>query len=102
VKLIQTLNDKIAEEIHDAQSYATMALELKDERKSLADVLYQLSAEEMKHMSMLHNEAVKIIDEFRKTKGEPPAPMMAVYDYLHKKHIEQAKEAKLLQSMYKE
>lgn len=51
---------------------------------------------------MLHNEVVKIIDEFRKTKGEPPAQMMAVYDYLHKKHIEQAKEAKLLQAMYKE
>ena len=102
MKLIQTLNDKIAEEIHDAQSYAAMALELKDERKGLADVLFQLSTEEMKHMSMLHNEVVKIIDELRKTKGEPPAPMMAVYDYLHQKHIEQAKEAKLLQSMYKE
>lgn len=85
MKLIQTLNDKITEEIHDAQSYAAMALELKDERKSLADVLYQLSNEEMKHMSLLHNEVVKIIDEFRKTKGEPPAPMMAVYDHLHKK-----------------
>lgn len=100
--LIQTLNDKIAEEIRDAQSYATMALELKDERKGLADVLYQLSTEEMKHMSMLHNEVVKIIDEYRKTKGEPPVPIMAVYEHEHKKQIQASKEAKLLQSMYKE
>ena len=101
MKLIQTLNDKIEEEIHDAQCYAKMALEWKDERKALADDLYQLSVEEMKHMSILHNNVVKIIDEQRK-KGEPPAAMLAVYEYLHQKHIEQAKEAKLLQSMYKE
>lgn len=53
-------------------------------------------------MSMLHNEVVKIIDEFRKTKGEPPVPMMAVYEHEHRKQIQAAKEAKLLQSMYKE
>ena len=102
MKIIERLNDKIAEEIHDAQSYATMALELKDERKGLADVLFQLSTEEMKHMSMLHNEVVRVIDEYRKTKGEPPAPMMAVYEHEHKKQIQAAKEAKLLQAMYKE
>ena len=102
MEIIQKLNDKISEEIQDAKCYATMALELKDERKSLADVLYQLSNEEMKHMSMLHNEVVKIIDEFRRTKGEPPVLMMAVYEHEHRKQIQAAKEVKLLQSMYKE
>ena len=102
MKIIQKLNDKIAEEIQDAKCYAKMALEYKDERKQMADVLYQISTEEMRHMSLLHNEVVKLIEEYRKTKVEPPASMMAVYEYLHGKHIEAAGEVKALQALYKE
>lgn len=61
-----------------------------------------LSAEEMKHMQMLHNQVVKIIENYRKEKGEPPAAMLAVYDYLHEKFIEDAKEVKMMQQMYME
>ena len=43
-----------------------------------------------------------IIKKYRETKGEPPADMMAVYDYLHKKQIDKALEVKALQTMYKE
>ena len=61
-----------------------------------------LSAEEMKHMQMLHNQVVKIIENYRKTNGEPPASMLAIYDYLHEKFIDEAKEVKMLQQMYME
>lgn len=61
-----------------------------------------LSAEEMKHMQMLHNQVVKIIENYRKTNGEPPVSMLAVYDYLHEKFIDEAKEVKMLQQMYME
>ena len=61
-----------------------------------------ISIEEMKHMQMLHNQVVKIIENYRKTEGEPPASMLAVYDYLHEKFIEEAKEVKMLQQMYME
>ena len=53
-------------------------------------------------MSILHDEVVKIIEEYRKEHGEPPAAMLAVYDYLHKKHIEDAQKAKTYQTMYRE
>ena len=61
-----------------------------------------LSNEEMKHMQLLHNQVVKLIDTYRKEHGEPPEAMLAVYNYLHEKFIEEAKEVKILQQMYLE
>lgn len=78
------------------------ALKHKDTERSLADVFYTLSTEEMRHMSMLHSEVVKIIEKYRREHGEPPAEMLAVYDYLHKKHIEKSTEDKTMQAMYNE
>ena len=102
MKLIKKLSDHIEDEIRDATCYAKWALEVKDENRGLADVLYSLSLDEMKHMNLLHGEVVKVIEEYRRTEGEPPALMMAVYDYLHGKHIEAAQEAKNYQAMYRE
>lgn len=51
---------------------------------------------------MLHSQVAKLIDQYRKTAGEPPIAMMAVYDYLHEKAIGETKEVKVLQQMYSE
>ena len=100
MRLIEKLNDKIADEIQDAKCYATMALEYKGQ--PFADTLYTISTEEMRHMNLIHNKVVKIIEDYRKKNGEPPKEMMAVYEYLHKKHIEAAAEVKTLHALYKE
>ena len=102
MKLIKELSERIGEEIGDARTYINLALKYKDGRRALADVFAQLSAEEMKHMSMLHAEAVKVIDEYRRTSGDPPPAMQAVYDYLHEKHMQEAAEVKAAQAMYRE
>jgi len=102
MKIIQYLSDKMQEEIHDAHEYAEKALEMRDSDKTLADNLFELSTEEMRHMQILHAQAERIIAQYRKEKGEPPAAMLAVYDYLHKKQIEAAGEVKALQALYKE
>jgi hypothetical protein len=52
-------------------------------------------------MEILHNDVVKIIKEYREKNGEPPASMLAVYEYLHNKHIDDFNEAKRYQDEYK-
>ena len=102
MKIIEKLCEYIEEEINDAAKYIKHALKIRDEYPDAAEMMNLLSAEEMKHMQMLHNQVVKIIENYRKMVGEPPAEMMAVYDYLHQKYIEEAKAVKVLQQMYLE
>ena len=101
MKLISTLESLIDEEIADSARYARMAASLKVDHPSLAQVLYTLSTQEDTHQAALHAEVVKIIDSYKKTHGEPPAPMKVVYDILHQRHIDSLAEARRLQDIYK-
>jgi hypothetical protein len=101
MKLIRDLQELIEDEIHDVKKYAKMATELKDEHPALAQTLFNISVQEDGHQAAIHNEVVKIIEEHRRAHGDPPASMMAVYDYLHKRSIDKLAEARLCQEMYK-
>ena len=101
MKIIEKISERIEDEICDAKNYAMLALETKDDHPELSRTLYTISLQEMDHMRMLHDALVNVIAEYRRVKGEPPERMMAVYEYLHGKHIEQAAEAKNVQAMYK-
>ena len=99
--LIQKLEEAIEDEIHDVKHYAKWATELKKDYPALSQVLYTISTQEDTHQAMLHGEVVKIIENYRKSNGDPPAAMMAVYDYLHKRSIEKLAEARRYQDVYK-
>ena len=102
MKIIQEVTELIHEEIEDVKKYAELAAKVKAEHPSLAQVFYTLSAQEDSHQAALHAEVVKIIEQYRRTNGQPPANMLAVYEYLHNRQIEKALEVKTLQNMYKE
>lgn len=101
MQLIKDLEELIEDEVHDVKKYAKMAIELKADHPQIAQVLYTISTQEEGHQQMLHGEVVKLIENHRKLHGEPPAAMLAVYDYIHKRHIEKMAEAKRYQEMYR-
>lgn len=102
MRVIKELIDMIADELDGAEHYAKSAIRYKSEMPALADVLYDISTQEMRHVNILHDEVVKIIKAYREKHGEPPAAMQAVYDWQHEKQIDEAKEIKILQSEYRE
>lgn len=101
MKLIADLADMIDEELEGAEHYIKCALKHKDMNPSLAKVFFDMSIGEMHHVDMLHGEVVKVITEYKETKGEPPAAMQAVYDYVHEKHISRANKIKGYQNQYR-
>ena len=100
MKIISKIIGYIDDEIDDAEKYAKCALEYKSEHPKLASKLHDLSEEEMDHMKQLHSEVVRLIDDYRNKNGEPPAEMLAIYNYEHKKQINRAAFVKQLIEEY--
>lgn len=101
MKIIEKLSDMISDEIEDAERYARCAIMHKEDMPDLAETFYKLSTDEMGHMAALHDQVTRIISNYKRQNGEPPANMLAVYEYLHAKQIDKASEVKMLQSMYR-
>lgn len=102
MEIIEKIARRIDEEIEDSTEYAMMAAEVKDFDPELSHIYYTLSLEEAKHQALLHDYVVKKIEKYRAEHGEPPAPMMAMYKFHHKKSIEAMAKAKRYQEIYKE
>jgi hypothetical protein len=75
---------------------------MRDEYPEIAEHMYKRSLEEKAHADGLHKDVVKIIEAYRAEKGDPPADMMAVYNYLHKQHIDAYSKAVAYQNQYKD
>lgn len=51
-------------------------------------------------MNDMHAPIVSKIQAYRKEHGEPPAAMMAVYDWQHEKQMSDVAEIKVMQTMF--
>ena len=100
MKIIKQLSEYIEEELEDSEKYILKALEYKSEYPDTANTFYQLSVEEIRHMNLLHDQVVRLIEDYKRTSGSPPEAMQAIYDFLHKRFITQTKEIKIMQEMY--
>ena len=101
MKIIKKLYTMIEEELKDAEKYIMCALKYKEDDLELSKVFYQLSMEEMDHMRRLHEAVVAKIEAYRREKGEPPAAMLSVYEYLHGRQTEESTEIKIMQAEYR-
>ncbi len=101
MKEIQILIDHIDDELDDACTYAKLALEYKESDPNVADTFSRLSGEEMNHMSLLHKQVASKIEAYKRSNGDPPAAMAAVYDHLHQRYIDKAEKVAALQALYK-
>ena len=102
MKIIKVMSEKIKEELKDAEAYIDLATEWKKDHPETAELFAELSAEEMEHVDKLHKGVTELITAYRQTNGEPPAGMMAIYNYLHEQQIENAMRVKVKQRMYEE
>lgn len=101
MKDIRELVERMKEELEDSQTYADLAIEHKGENNGLSALYLELATQETKHMEMLHDKAVELITAHRREHGEPPAAMLAVWDYEHKKIIHKATEVRTMLEMIK-
>lgn len=101
MKDIKLLVEHIEEELEDACRYAKLALEYKHKDQEMAQMFYKLSNEEMTHKDILHNEVIKLIAEYKRTTGEPPEAMMAVYEFMHERFMIQTEKVLNLQNLYR-
>ena len=101
MKIIQKYVDLVEEELEGAENYVKMAITHKEDNPKFAKALYDISNDEMRHVEILHSEVVDLIAEHRRTSGDPPASMLAIYNYLHERHVDKANDIRMLQAEYR-
>ena len=99
--LIKELAEMISDELDGAEEYAMYALKLKAEHPTLAKTFYDIATDELRHVNLIHGEAVMLIEAYRREHGEPPASMTAVWNYLHEKQIAKTNEIKMMLGQYR-
>lgn len=96
MKIIAKLVKLMYEEIDAADDYAELANEYKYIDKELSDIFIKLADGAITHVDAIHKITVKKIEESRAKDGEPPKEMLIIWDYEHKKLIEELNETKVL------
>lgn len=100
MQVIKCLSENIECTLDAAEENIKKAVRYKDEFPVAAKAFYTQSTLLMDSIKGQHDAVVTLIEAYRKEKGEPPAPMMAIYNYMHERHINKAAAIKNLQEMY--
>lgn len=95
MEIITTLVKMIDDEANGAKEYACWANKLKATNPDLAKTFYELSTVKMGHANILHRQIKKLMID-----SKLPEDTMAMYELLHKKHIECAAKVTVMQEEY--
>lgn len=102
MKIIKVISEKIEEQLDCAEWYIKKAIKTRNEFPDISKTFYNLSIGRMENIKTLHDQVVTLIKNYQSTEGDPPASMMAIYEYVHEKEINKTLGVKKLQDMYKE
>ena len=100
MQVIKCLSENIECTLDAAEENIKKAIKYKDEFPVAAKAFYTQSILLMDSIKGQHEAVVTLIEAHRKEKGEPPAPMIAIYNYMHERQMNQAAAIKNLQDMY--
>lgn len=101
MKVLKHLIEKADDTLEEVEWYAEKALHYKTEHKQLADVYNKIADMHIQIYDMLHKQMVELIDEHKRMGHNPPAEMLAIWEYEHEKLIEEFSEAKVMVDEYK-
>ena len=100
MKSIKDMSCTIEDILDNAEKNIRLAVKYKEDDPDSSKVYYSKSIEELNSVKPFHDRVVTIIKNYRAEKGEPPAPMMAIYEYEHEKHLDKNASIKKLQELY--
>lgn len=100
MKIIKCMTENIECILDMAETNIMKAIEFKNDYPVAAKAFYNESVTLMDSIKGQHDAIVALIDAYRKEKGEPPEPMMAIYNYMHEREMKKAAAVKNLQDMF--
>ena len=99
MKKIKEYFERINEEIEDAKNYAECYVEQKAKGNMTdANKYREISGDELKHASYIHDFATKDIAELEKVYS-PPVEMLDKWNHAHKEYVERVAWVRQMLSM---
>ena len=87
MEVIKCLSEDIECTLDMSEENIKKAYVYKEEFPGVAKAFYTKSMLLLDSIKPLHEAVVTLIENYKKEKGEPPVPMMAIYNYMHERHI---------------
>ena len=100
MRVIKDMSEDIEKTLDMVECNIKKAVEYKLDFPLAAQAFYNKSVALMGTIKGQHDAVVALIEAYRKEKGDPPEPMMAIYNYMHERQIGQAAAIKNLQDQF--
>lgn len=91
---IEKIVDQIHDEIEGAENYYRCAIDYKETNSTIANTYIDLAQVELTHVDKLHSIVVSLINKAKETRKVIPTGMLEIWDWQHKKIVEEVEELK--------